>query len=516
MKAPRSRRNPEDLAGSGQVLLEYLDGVDFEIGPLDFFLLEFARLDDEGKATFEDPEFRDIVRGGVGIHVNPNERIRAAMARALVRARGSMKAPSRRLSADVIAAVENTEYGLEDVPAVVAAYTFGLVQALEFWTDARVDPTPALEAARSAISEWTNRTRPFSSLREELDRLGDDATGAIADMLLESPEDESRTGAALDLLAERKHPVAARALAFAISEPLLGEAQERRALALAEAQWPLTRPFVLYHLRRHAHDDIPFRWLELLVNAGEPRAVDRVLEELAVHAHQTESAEDLRAILDLLARSSDPGLEGKIVRFMTNAATRPEALDLLEEWVDASDHGSKIQESLTRWNEGIPVLVTADTDFMDFSSSLGIPIDDGWTLWVAAYHESLGWQRYSRFPRTTFEEALDRELVELVASLTPTGRVDPSSVRPLVEDARERRLLAGHPPELGTILKSRRRDDPWAEAAFRREINSWFIRAAAASDDGDTERAIRILEVLVRVDPKAPLPRMLAEFIREN
>ena len=75
---------------------------------------------------------------------------------------------------------------------------------------------------------------------------------------------------------------------------------------------------------------------------------------------------------------------------------------------------------------------------MKAAAAAGTPawrrVEEAWSLWVDAYHESLAWQSYDRTPRTSFEEALDRELVNLAARLTPTGRVDPDSVGPFLEE----------------------------------------------------------------------------------
>src|SRR5207237_10842104 len=103
---------------------------------------------------------------------------------------------------------------------------------------------------------------------------------AAADLLLESPDDRSSVEAALATLGSLRSPVRARVLAHVISEPMLPEDLEMKAYNYARRMWPLARPYIMYSLRLHTHEDIPFRWFQLFVDCDEPSAVERILEEI--------------------------------------------------------------------------------------------------------------------------------------------------------------------------------------------------------------------------------------------
>src|SRR4029077_13809859 len=99
----------------------------------------------------------------------------------------------------------------------------------------------------------------------------------------------------------------------AVSEPMLDEDLENRAYHYVREMWPLARPYILYTLKPHTHEDIPFRWFQLFVDCNEPSTVDRILEEILVHTKDSDYREDLLALLELLAATKDPALEEKVL-----------------------------------------------------------------------------------------------------------------------------------------------------------------------------------------------------------
>src|SRR5436305_11652718 len=105
---------------------------------------------------------------------------------------------------------------------------------------------------------------------------------------------------------------------------MLDEDLELKAYEYARALWPLPRHFILYSLKPHTHEDIPFRWFQLLIDCEEPSAVDRILEEVLVHADDPNCREDLLALTDLLGRAHDPETEDKVLTVI-NSPESPRA-----------------------------------------------------------------------------------------------------------------------------------------------------------------------------------------------
>src|SRR5262249_33260929 len=167
--------------------------------------------------------------------------IRAGMA---MRLRMSGAPPER-----VLHSIEDIESPLLNIPQILQSYTAYLFRRLEECSEA----TP------------------------------DDRITAATDVLLDSPDDRARTEASIDLLGSIRSAVSARVLAHVISEPLLDEDLELKAYHYVRFMWPLPRHYILYSLKPHTHEDIPFRWFQLLTECDEPSAVDRILEELLVH-----------------------------------------------------------------------------------------------------------------------------------------------------------------------------------------------------------------------------------------
>ena len=264
---------------------------DYRVGCDDFFLYELGRLIDEEHASFEEEEFRRVIDAGIHEHIERHLEIRAEMA---ARLRTSGSGPK-----GVLQMVEDVEAPLSDLPAIVQSYTAYLFRRLE--ACAAETPDEKIETA--------------------------------ADLLLESPEDRPAVEMALSTLASRRSAVSARILAHVISEPMLDEDLEARAYGYVKDMWPLARPYILYNLKPHTHEDIPFRWFQLFVDCDEASTVDRILEEVLVHADDPNFHEDLMALIELLSRSKDPAAEEKILQVLNSDETIQAARDLLESFL---------------------------------------------------------------------------------------------------------------------------------------------------------------------------------------
>ena len=265
-----------------------LENFDYRVECDDFFLYELGRLIEEDRASLEDEEFRRLIDAGIHEHIERPLEIRADVAARLRK--------SSRASGRVLHVVEDIEAPLRDEPLIVESYTAYLVRRLEQCAEEKSDER--IEAA--------------------------------ADLLLESPEDRSGVETALDTLGSIRSAESARVLAFIISEPMLEEDLEARAYAHVRGMWPLPRPYIFYSLKPHTHEDIPFRWFQLLVDCDEPSAVDRVLEEVLAHGDQPDYREDLLALVELLGQAGDPGTEDKILQVLNSEDTPRGAREILE------------------------------------------------------------------------------------------------------------------------------------------------------------------------------------------
>ncbi len=254
-------------------MIEYLD---YRVDCDDFLLYELGRLIEEDRASIEDEEFRRVIDEGIHEHIERRLDVRADLARAL-RSDGAQREWK---------IVEDIEAPLRDRPAIVRSYAAYLFRRLE----------------------------ECSSLSH------DGGVARLADQLFDSLDDRAAAERAIDALGSRRSAVSARVLAHAISEPMLDEGLESKAYGLVRAMWPLPRHFILYSLKPHAHEDIPFRWFQLLIEMDEPAAVDRILEEILVHGDDPDYREDLSALTELLGQARDPEAEDKIMHVMNSEA----------------------------------------------------------------------------------------------------------------------------------------------------------------------------------------------------
>src|SRR2546427_401500 len=272
-----------------------LENFDYRVQCDDFFLYELGRLIEDDRASFDDEEFRRLIDAGIHEHIERRLEIRAEIAANLRKLRST---PVR-----VLQFVEDIEAPLRDVPMIIQSYTAYLIRKLEQCADEK--PDYKIEVA--------------------------------ADLLLESPEDRAAAERAIETLGSIQSATSARVLAHVISEPVLEEDLEMKAYTCVRTMWPLPRPYIFYSLKPHAHEDIPFRWFQLLIDCGEPSAVDRILEEILAHAKQADYHEDLLALVELLAQSRDPQTEEKILQFFNSEEAPRAAREILESFLKSAN-----------------------------------------------------------------------------------------------------------------------------------------------------------------------------------
>jgi hypothetical protein len=286
-----------------------LDDFDYRVECDDFVLYELGRIIEEDHASLEDEEFRRLIGEGIHEHIERRLDIRAEIAKHL------------RLKefrdARILRAVEDIESPLLDIEPVVRTYTAYLFRRLE-------------ECA-------------------ETNANGEDAVAQAADLLFDSLDNRAVAENALDLIGSIRSPVSARVLAHVISEPMLDEDLEIKAYGLLRAMWPLPRHYILYSLKPHTHEDIPFRWFQLLVDYDELTAVDCILEEVFVHAESADFREDLLALMELLGQAHDPNRDGKIMQVLNNTHTPRPAIEMLETFLKTSPQRAPNAATVEPW-----------------------------------------------------------------------------------------------------------------------------------------------------------------------
>jgi hypothetical protein len=305
---PSQKRNPiiEGAEKAAAALVDFDYAVDAE----DFVLYELHRLIEEDRASFDDPEFRSLIDAGVRAHVAENVEIRAKLA-GILRLAVSKDPAARTVTLRIVHALEDLDADLSNVGVVVRSYTAYLLT--------RLDTIPQEE--------------------------GDDRIADAADLLFESTGDRDAAQTALTVLGGARSLVSARVLAHAVSEPLLDEDLEAQAFAALKSFWPLPRHYMLYNLQGHPHDDIPFRWFQLFVEADELTTVDLVLEELRAHAESPNYHEDLAALLDVLHGCRDPELDDKILGAINAPTTSRAASSMLGKFLEEHTPGKVAVET---------------------------------------------------------------------------------------------------------------------------------------------------------------------------
>jgi hypothetical protein len=265
-----------------------LGNFDYRVGCDDFLIYEIGRLVEEDRASLEDDEFRRVIDAGIHEHIERRLETRANMAQ---RFRSSGLAADRTLRA-----IEDIDTPLRDIPLIIYSYAGYLLQRLE----------------------QCSETAP------------DERVTTAADALLDSPDDRAVAELSIDVLASARSAVSARILAYVISEPLLEEDLEMKAYEQLKQMWPLPRHYMLYSLKPHSHEDLPFRWFQLMIECDEPSGVDRILEEVVVHGSHPDFREDLIALVQLLDQARDPETEDKILQVLNNEKTPEDTGRILE------------------------------------------------------------------------------------------------------------------------------------------------------------------------------------------
>jgi len=268
-----------------------LANFDYRVGCDDFLLYELGRLVEEDRASLEDEEFRQVLDSGVHEHIERRLEIRAGMAQ---RFRSSGMTAGRTLHA-----LEDIESPLRDIPQILYSYAAYLFERLEQCSEMQPD----------------------------------ERITAAADALLDSPDDRAVAELSIDVLGSTPSAVSARVLAHVISEPMLPEDLEMKAYEQARRMWPLPRHYILYSLKPHTHEDLPFRWFQLMIENHEPSAVDRILEEVIVHGSHSDYREDLVALVQLLDDAQDPETEDKTLHVLNSKETPKEAVQILETYL---------------------------------------------------------------------------------------------------------------------------------------------------------------------------------------
>jgi len=291
-----------------------LANFDYQVECDDFLLYELGRLIEEDRASLEDEEFREIIDEGIHQHVEIRLELRAEIAKLLRVAMPRIAENDGVAATRVLRAVEDIDIPLSDVALILTTYTSYLFRKLE-------------DCATNAVSRESE----------------------VADALFECLDDRSAVDAALNTLGSIRSSVSARILAHLVSEPMLEEDLETKAYGVLRAMWPLPRHYILYSLKGHHHEDIPFRWFQLLIESNEPEGVDRIVEELRAHADDPTFREDLLALIELLPKSSDPETEDKLMQVLNDPEAPRSALQMLEEFLKTAPRFPSPQADLSAW-----------------------------------------------------------------------------------------------------------------------------------------------------------------------
>lgn len=317
------------IGESVDIIAQTIAGFDFNIAFDDFVLFELHRLIEEDRASFEDEEFRILIDEGIQQHVEDNLEIRAGLAGVLRNTISDMDSATQIIARRVIRALENTGYDLRNAGVVVRTYTACLFERFQSLEDtSRVE-----EESRSLIEAWTGGTLSTEELSARLRVLGGSAVGPLAELLFNAPENRGIAEMAIRVLSGIHSAISARVLAHLIAEPMLDEDLEMMAYASVRETWPLARPFILHSIDAHAHEDLPFRWFQLLIEVQDLTAGQRIYDELCVHGAKAVFHEDLWALTLLLAQSRDAEIEEQVLEWLNSPNTPAPVVPMLQEFL---------------------------------------------------------------------------------------------------------------------------------------------------------------------------------------
>jgi hypothetical protein len=333
-KIPTSRSSNKSggeitVAESVDILSKAIAGFDFHVDADDFILYELNRLIDEDQASFEAEEFRILIDEGIREHIEENLPVRAQLAGNLRAAARTVDPGTHVVAERVIRALENTLHDLRNAGVVVRTYTAYLFERLQ-----SLDGMAPREAeVRAMIESWRAGGIPVARLTADLQTIGRPALGPIAEVLTQFPEDRAAAEFSLAVISHIRSSVSARVLAYVVSEPMLDEDLEARAYTALRSQWPLPRGYMLHSLHSHAHEDLPFRWFQLLIDSDETTSSELIYDEMRVHGKNPNYLEDLWALASLLAHSRDPDIEEKVLGWINVPQTPEPVVPMLQEFL---------------------------------------------------------------------------------------------------------------------------------------------------------------------------------------
>lgn len=332
------RKNPDTHLETVEALARLFVTFDFHVEADDFILYQVGRLIEEDRASFEDEEFRRTIDLGIHAHIEESIHTRARISATLRKA-------ADPAALKTIHMLEDAEAPLRDLSLIVRIYTAYIFRRLEQIGGETAD---AETEARALLERWENGDLSRDSVAERLIEIGWPAVGPLADLLFEAPENRKSAELVLELLGTIRCSSSARVLVHAILEPILPEDLEWKAYNYARALWPLPRHYLLFELSDHSHEDLPFRWFQLLVDCDELAAVDMILDEMVIHGGMPPYVEDLKVIVELLRLSRDPDVEQKVVAVMNSADAPGEAVRCLQDFV--SNFHPSVQPADNPWS----------------------------------------------------------------------------------------------------------------------------------------------------------------------
>lgn len=351
-RSPKKSGGDISVAESVDILSKAIAGFDFLVDADDFILYELNRMIDEERASFEDEEFRILIDEGIREHIEENLPVRAQLAGKLRVAARTVDPKTRVVAERVIRALENTLYDLRNAGVVVRTYTAYLFERLQSLDGM----APGEAEVRAMIESWRAGGIPAARLIADLQTIGRPALGPIAELLTQSPEDRAAAELSLAVLSHIRSSVSARVLAYVVSEPMLDEDLEARAYTALRSQWPLARGYMLHSLHSHAHEDLPFRWFQLLIEADETTSSDLIYDEMRVHGKSPNYHEDLWALASLLAHSRDPDIEEKVLGWINVPQTPEPVVPMLQEFLKEyrrPDPGTLKPDSQDPWAQRV-------------------------------------------------------------------------------------------------------------------------------------------------------------------
>ena len=112
------------MVDSADLLSDVIADIEFPITADDFTVYELARLTaDYERPLFKDEEFRLLLEQGIRLHVDSSVEVRARLVERLRLAASEMDAAARKITPDVISGLEDIEFPLYRIGAVVSSYT---------------------------------------------------------------------------------------------------------------------------------------------------------------------------------------------------------------------------------------------------------------------------------------------------------------------------------------------------------------------------------------------------------